>query len=253
MDLFDFLNLQFQRRIVRKFDKASNYGWAITRLKKVPGKTDLILEIGSMDALDAIFFKKYFSSRVIAVEPAPLNVMTCLENVRQAGFDSNDSVEILELCLIDKSGSVEFLNVVPEKYGNTGASSIFQIDFENRAQSDPDFGRESVQEKISVRAARFDALEIAIPHTIFMDVQGSELLALKGFGEKLGGVTNIVFETTFNSNYFGGCTFLEIDTFLRENGFTYASSDVFGKRRPRISKYFEKNREFNVFYSKSDN
>ena len=151
--------------------------------------------------------------------------------------------------MIDVNKQITFRNILTSEYNNPGAGSIFQIDFANRKSSDPDNGRDPVQGFIQVEGARFDSLNLESPHSIFMDVQGSELKVLQGFGLRLLEVRNICFESTRKSNYVGGTTFKEIDSFLVGRGFKFLASDFSGRKFP--GKLTEKNQsgEFNVLYS----
>jgi FkbM family methyltransferase len=226
----------------------SNYSWAICQLENSPSETDLIVEIGSRDALDAIHLHAMFGSSVIAFEPEPQNFALCAQNILTSGLSAKISVQ--DKCLIDYCGEIDFRNVITEIYDNPGASSIFEIDFVNRSPSDPDYRRNPVQGIIKVPAARFDCLKIRTPHSVFMDIQGAELRALVGFGDLLEGVKNVVLETSFESLYDGGCTFDELNEYLTQRGFRYMASDKFGKKFPQIKRGFENQVEFNVLYSK---
>jgi len=86
-----------------------------------------------------------------------------------------------------------------------------------------------------------------------MDVQGAELLVLKGFGLSLKAVKVIILETSFTENYVGGSTFSEIYEYLSQCGFrlvwnTYSNS-VAVPKMPLISKLLNKyNPDFNCLF-----
>ena len=110
-----------------------------------------------------------------------------------------------------------------------GASSIYEIDFTaNRPYYDPDYGRKDVQKTVEVSSCRLDTFcneQRIIPDAIFMDVQEAELVVLKSMSELLKKVKYIVFEASNTSTYKGGCCYNEIDSFLRDKGFTYRSDN----------------------------
>jgi len=230
--------------------QASNYSWVLPYMTQKPDSSNLVLEIGSRDAVDALWLHKCFDSRTIAFEPDPSNFKTCLLNIEQACLPDANLVKVIEKCLIDVNKEITFRNILTSEYNNPGAGSIFQIDFANRKSSDPDNGRDPVQGFIPVEGARFDSLNLESPHSIFMDVQGSELRVLQGFGLKLLEVENICFETTHKSNYVGGITFKEIDLFLVGQGFKFIASDYSRRKFPRNLVKKNQSREFNVLYSK---
>ena len=243
------------RRVVALFKlpariEASNYSWVLPYLDEKPGPSDLILEIGSRDAVDALWLHEHFGSEVIAFEPEPANFKKCLDNIKKANLSEGKLVEVIEKCLVDVDGKITFKNILEEKYDNPGAGSIFEIDFSNRRFSDPDRGRKSVQGSIRVDGVRFDSLNLRSPHSIFMDVQGSELRVLQGFGKKLNEVKIICFETTHKSNFVGGTTFREINTYLSNMGFKFEASDAFGMKFPKKLLLKNLSGEFNVLYTK---
>jgi len=224
----------------------SNYGWAFNYLKDPKGLS-LALEIGSRDAIDAVAIAQRFECAVIAFEPVPANYRDC-----QLNIEKYPELPIIldNRCLSDHSGEIEFLAINPSLYDNPGASSMFYIDFENRPSDDTFMSMRKIQDIIKVEAVRFDHTNYTSPHSIFMDVQGSELLVLKGFGMKLLDVSNIVLETCLVSAYKGGVTFWELDNFLSSYGFTYQISTAFGRLKPpRIFPNFYLG-EFDVLYSK---
>jgi hypothetical protein len=153
-------------------------------------------------------------------------------------------------CLTDKSGLIQFGVIDESVYNNPGASSMFEVDFSNRPINDPDKDRGSIQTFIQVEGQRYDETEYATPHTVFMDAQGSELLALKGFGTLLRNVQNIVLETSMISTYIGGSTYSEISIYLNTFGLNYVISDLFGTKEPKHSNQATWQGEFNVVFGR---
>lgn len=115
---------------------------------------------------------------------------------------------------------------------------------------DPARNLGSIQRTISVKAVRFDETNYPTPHTVFVDVQGAELLALKGFGSKISKVTNVVLETSLVSTYNTGATFWEVYDLLHASGFRYVISNRFGTDFPPVElpKIFDG--EFDVLFSR---
>ena len=210
---------------------ASEYEWALSVLNSVrPFK--LIAEVGSMHARDAVWLSKTFACPVFVFEPDPDNAKVCATTIAGSG---NNNIRLFELALCDENREIDFHAVDPAKMNNTGASSMFPINFSNRGASDPDRGRAPVQRVIKVQGARYDSLNLPAPDLIAMDVQGAELLVLKGFGPMLGSVKAIVLETMLSENYVGGSRFSEVDGYLARNGFRYVRSSHYGEKRPRRS------------------
>jgi len=202
---------------------ASNYDWALPKIARICKNIGSIAEIGSRDALDAISLARRFDASVCVFEPDPINAAACRKNIAELGSDLN--LTFFELALTDKSGEIEFLSIDQKLYSNRGASSIFPINFKNRSFWDRDRNRSVVQKSIKVKAVRFDEMGVSSPDLIAMDVQGAELMVLRGFGRQLLDVKAIVLETMFSENYIGGSTFTDIHQFLSSSNFMFSGSD----------------------------
>jgi FkbM family methyltransferase len=210
-----------------QFSGQSNYGWAIDAIcRRFFGKINVIFELGSRDALDAIWLGRIFpKASVVAFEANPDSAITSLKNVKNAMIDN---VKVVDKAVSDSNSSMTFYPFDIRKYDNIGASSLFQIDFStSRSPSDPDYGRENPQIEIEVPAVRLDkyCLENRIRQIdiLCMDLQGAELLALKGLGKFLASTRYVVSECSHISTYVGGCTFQDIDSILSMAGFSKIS------------------------------
>ena len=97
---------------------------------------------------------------------------------------------------------------------------------------------------------RFDESGIRTPHTIFLDVQGSELEVLQGFGVKLIQIQNIVLECSLVSTYTDGCNFEDLDSFLIEHGFRFIYSTKHRGKKPKTENNKMYQGEFSAIYSR---
>lgn len=224
----------------------SNYSWVLPYLRE-KRKLDFFIEVGSRDALDAIFLTRIFQARGVAFECVPENALDYLNNIQISG-ESRLSID--ERCLAEFSGEVTFNAIDTDKHDNPGAGSLLELDFSTRDEMDPDRNLGSIQRTISVKAVRFDETNYPTPHTVFMDVQGAELLVLKGFGSRISKVTNVVLETSLVSTYKTGATFWDVYDFLEASGFRYIISNRFGTDLPPVDlpKIFDG--EFDVLFSR---
>ena len=202
-----------------------------------------IVEVGSRDALDAISFSLNFDCTVYAFEPDPINILECKKNISK--FKATEKVKLYELALSDKCGIFDFYSVDPNLSQNRGASSFYLINFNNRSLSDPDFRRDPIQKKIKVKVARFDMLELPTPDLLLLDVQGSELLVCKGFGEKIRNVSAIILETSFSQNYFLSSKFHSLHNYLINHGFIFAGTNQGGE----VSEILPKQNLFKRFFN----
>ena len=229
----------------------SNYQWAVPYLLNRPAEKSLILDVGAYDLTDSIFLAKLFGCSVIAFEADPSNLLKCNQAYELESQEVRQQITIDFRFLGAESRKIEFHSINPEKYGNAQASSRYKLDFSNRLRDDPDYGLTEVQTKVEVQSVRFDDTHYPAPHSIFMDIQGSELDALHGFGKKLDSVQNIVLETSFNNSYIGSSNFFEIDRFMSEVGFIYRKSSRHGSRKPSQKKS-SGSFDFDVIYTREN-
>lgn len=213
-----------------------NYGWALVYIERYlePNSVQVVAEVGSRDGLDAIALSVHFpAADVIVFEPDPLNVVACRANIQTLPWSSR--FQIFDFALSDTSGYSTFYSIDPELYDNRGASSLFPIDFSSRPRNDLDRNRSSIQTKVSVVTKRFDELELSVPCILAIDVEGSELLTVNGFGPLIEEVDVIICETSFVPQHIGSqASFRELNNILSRKGFTYVAALQGGRASERI-------------------
>ena len=78
--------------------------------------------------------------------------------------------------------------------------------------------------RILVNTYRFDEIfnEIIVTQHkhVVLDVQGAELMVLKGFGTLLNYISSIKVEVSTYEVYLGGASYFELRSFLVKQGFT---------------------------------
>lgn len=237
---FDDIAARFESR-------PNNYFWAMREIcARRPPDGGAILELGSRDALDAIQIGRLFpKSPVVAFEANPESARICERNI---AFARARNVALIDKAVSDVDGTVEFFPFDADKYDNVGSSSMMKIDFvTTRTEGEADYDRENPQYRITVESLRLDTFlrdrGIARVDLVLMDLQGAELLALRGMGDRLSEVSHIVSEASLRSTYVGGCSFDDLDRYLRGFGFK-AISPV-----PEDDGTF---REFNVIWERAE-
>mgnify|MGYP002628664863 CR=1 FL=1 len=197
-----------------------------------------IFELGSRDLIDGIaMLNEYTKTRKLySFECNPVCIEKCNKLYITLNDELKDKVHIIPKAVSLENGKINFMSVDEQLMDNCGASSIYEINFSNRTDNDPDKNRTSVQKEISVDAIRLDTFcnnnNIKNIDLIVMDLQGYELNALKSLGLLLKNVKYIITETCIESTYKGGCNFKELYDLLSHNGFEYIVSDKYGKKIP---------------------
>lgn len=203
---------------------SDNYVWSLPYL---PLTFNSIVEVGSRDALDAIFLSEFFDCEVVSFEPNPLQIEVCKENIVKSG---RSSIKLRTEALSNENATIDFFVVDTTLYDNSGASGLFLIDFSNRPKNDPDRGHAPIQIPVRVKALRWDSLGLSTPELLVMDCEGAELAVLEGFGEEIKKVRFIVLEVNQVAIGEGACTFKQIDKFLRKSNFEFVASRNFMDR-----------------------
>lgn len=179
----------------------------------------VIFDIGSRDCMQSIEFIKAFpNSRVYAFECNPNTLDICRKNIEPY----NGKIQLIEGAVCNYDGEVTFYPIDQEKTittwedGNPGASSLFKSNGKYT-------GEIYVQNEIQTNCHRLDTImkNTNIPNVdiIWMDLQGAELLALLGLGEKLNNVKYIHTEITYMPMYEGQVLFDELHKYIVSYGF----------------------------------
>ena len=177
-----------------------------------------IVEVGARDCTETLAFEAAFpAAKVVAFECNPAMLPTCRAAVR-----GHERITLVERAASDRAGTVTFYPTDPERTvtqqagGNPGASSLF------RARAD--YPLETyVQTETTVEATTLEAYcsdaGIDAIDLLWMDIQGAELMALRGLGERLRKVKLLHLEVEFQPIYEGQPLFSDVHAFLRERGF----------------------------------
>jgi len=181
-----------------------------------------ILDVGARDCMQSIeLYYAFPNSNIYSFECNPNTLDICKNNIKN--YKVGDRVKLIEGAVCDYDGTVDFYPIDQEKNetvhadGNPGASSMFQHNGTYTAESLPQY-------KINVNCHRLDSVMqkhgVENVDIIWMDLQGAEMLALKGLGDYLKNVKYIYTEVTYKEIYSGQVMFEELNSFLKDNNFS---------------------------------
>lgn len=169
---------------------------------------EVIVECGARDCLDSLDLVETYQPNVLyAFECNPYMLEICRQNAKL-----NPRIHLIESAVTDKVEERLF-HVVPNCI-NAGASSFY-----------PWIHTDAVPTtSVCVQTTRLDTF-MDIEHLskidlLCMDIQGSELSALRGLGPRIFDVGAIVLELFRKPHYIDAPLYDEIDTWLRTHGFT---------------------------------
>jgi FkbM family methyltransferase len=187
-----------------------------------------ILDIGACEGEDSIRYARRFPrASIYAFEPLPLNHQLLLANI---GLYHAPNIELIPAAVADSSGTAPF-HVSSGRprdlfagenwnYGNKSSSLL------PPSSGDPIYGWIEFKETITVPTLTLDDFcrdrKIEGIDFIHMDVQGAELMALRGAGSQLRNVTAIWLEVADQPLYSGQPLRQDIGAFLRRHGFLMA-------------------------------
>jgi len=182
------------------------------------GSINAIYDIGAGDCTESIELSEYFNNaQVYAFEANPACIYDCSKKIV-----NKDRITFIPICVSDYTGLVEFHPINQQKTkttwldGNPRASSIFV--------SNGTYPYETyVQDKICIPCMKLtdvqDIFSIPNPDIIWMDLQGAELIALKGLEERIDSVKVIHTEIWGQETYTGQDLFPEMLQYLNSKGF----------------------------------
>jgi FkbM family methyltransferase len=227
----------------------------------------VIFDIGACEGEDSIRYARLFpNSRVYTFEPLPENQALVLANFEKFGVKN---AELQSFALADREGTSTFhvsSGKPPKKwegeqwnYGNK-SSSLLKPELHNERFDWIEFSR-----SIEVQCNTIDRFLIKNRllriDFIHMDVQGAELLVLKGAGSRISEITSIWLEVSEEELYKHQVLKNELEKFLLENGFVKTHDEKCGfqsdqfwvnKHHSKPEKYLdllkqEKNKKSNIF------
>jgi FkbM family methyltransferase len=191
-------------------------------IKHIENKNDpyIIFDIGSRDCVQSIeFYKQFPNSKIYAFECNPNTLEICKKNIESY----SDRITLIEGAVCDYDGNITFYPINQQKTittwkdGNPGASSIFKSNGKYAIET-------YIQYEMITQCHRLDSVMnkygISNVDIIWMDLQGAELLALKGLGNHLQNVKYIHTEVSHKEVYSGQVMFKELNDFILSNDFS---------------------------------
>ena len=183
-------------------------------------KEYVIFDIGSRDCQQSIeFYKTFPNAKIYAFECNPNTLHLCEQNI----IPYQDRITLIKGAVCDYDGSITFYPINQEKTkttwkdGNPGASSLFKSNGKYTIET-------YVQDEITTNCHRLDTImnkhNIPCVDIIWMDLQGAELLALKGLGNKLSSVEYLYTEVSHKEMYTGQVMYKELNDYMIKNNFS---------------------------------
>lgn len=184
------------------------------------GFVKVIIELGARDCKETLLFEEnYPNANILTFECNPATLPLCRERV-----SGRSRITLFEKAVSNTNGKVSFYPINSEKTettwadGNPGASSLFRASGKYPVEK-------YVQDKIEVDVVTLDTVltlkSIDEVDVLWMDIQGAELMALKGFEKHIQKVKVIHTEVEFMEIYTNQPLAEEIKDFLMAHNFQF--------------------------------
>tara|TARA_R110002050_G_scaffold7274_4_gene28448 strand:+ start:3748 stop:4380 length:633 start_codon:yes stop_codon:yes gene_type:complete len=186
------------------------YTGAYIQFEKYINKVDVktILELGTRYGVDTIYLQSFFNADVVSFECNPEALNHCRKLLSE-----NQNIKLVEKAVWSENKTMKFY---PVTNGNIGASSAFKANSKYPYE-------QYEQSIVEVDAVRLDDWwkdnQTENIDLICMDIQGSELEALKGMGDLLKNVKYIITECQYKRLYKDTPLVDDLDEYLSSFGF----------------------------------
>jgi FkbM family methyltransferase len=191
-------------------------------------RVDTLVELGARDCVETeAFSKRLPQTQIYAFECNAHTLPLCRERAAPL-----PNVTLVEKAASDRDGVVPFFPVDVERTrttwtdGNPGASSMFQASGNYPVESYVQYEIKVPSVKLSTFMASAHLKTIDL---LWMDIQGAELMALRGLGQELSQVKLIHTEVEFFEIYRGAPLYSEIKRYLNQNGFLLVGFTQFSR------------------------
>lgn len=193
----------------------------------------IIFDIGACEGESSVRYSRLFPNATIyTFEPLPNNFTLVQNNIQQY---QTKNIHPIQLCLSDKNGETEFYvsSGKPENtsdedwnYGNK-SSSILPPTSKNKELHSWIKFEDSITVKTETLETFCAATKISKIDFIHMDVQGAELMVLKGANSMLQNINAIWLEVEAVELYKGQPLKNDIEHFLAQNNFVKIEDTVY--------------------------
>jgi FkbM family methyltransferase len=211
-------------------------------------ETKVVFDIGACEGEDSIRYARLFpAARIYAFEPRTDNCERARSNFKKYGVSS---VTLEQIALSDQDGTADFYysegqpDNVPSgenwNFGNKSSSLLAPGEEIKKHHSWLKF-REPVKVQTNTLASYTAEKKISQIDLVHLDVQGAELMVLKGAGEKIKDIRLIWLEVESVALYRKQALKGEIAAFMKKQGFVNVidtAGEVSGDRLYVNKKYF---------------
>jgi FkbM family methyltransferase len=187
-----------------------------------------VVELGARDCAEsADFSSRLPHARIYSFECNPATLPVCRRVA--AGLPN---VTLVEKAVTDRNGKVSFYPIDQSetattwKDGNPGASSLLVASGKYPVET---YVQREIKVEATTLSSYMDEAGLESIDLLWMDIQGAELMALRGLGSHLRDVKVVISEVEFFEIYRGQPLFRDIRAALRAAGFRLHAFAAYGR------------------------
>jgi len=179
-----------------------------------------IVEVGARDGRETLGLQALFpGAQVHAFECNPDTLPAC-----RAALAGMPRIHLVEKAIAEQAGRVKFFPVDPAT--NPGASSLYRASGKFKLES---YAQREIEVEATTLADYLRERRLPGIDLLWMDIQGAELAALRGLGDRLADLRLAQLEVEFEEIYSGQPLFPEVRDFLCRRGFRFLGFTVYAK------------------------
>lgn len=196
--------------------------------KYIGNKKLTVVELGALDCKETLGFNSLLNKPTIfTFECNPNTLPLCRKRVKKF-----KNIHLIEKAVSNIDGKVKFYpidqkkTVTTWKNGNPGASSLLRASGEYPVEKyiQKEIEVDTITLKSFMKTYKLEHIDL-----LWMDIQGAELLALQGLGERIKDIKFIHTEVEFFEIYKDQPLFEDIRYFLLKNGFVFLGFSNFAE------------------------
>ena len=192
-----------------------------------PEDIKTILEIGARDGVETLALNHFYpQAHIYSFECNPATAPLWRKNTENIA-----NITLVQKAVSDKDGTISFFPIDPEKTvsdwidGNPGASSLLKASGKYEVEK---YAQKEIEVETTTLSTFLKQNNINHINFIWMDIQGAELMALRGLEECIYDIDIINTEVEFIEMYKDQPQFKDIKKFMNEKNFILGYFSTFG-------------------------
>lgn len=193
-----------------------------------------IFHIGIWRGQELEEYAKQGFTHAFLFDANPEILKICKENIKKVNSKYNTKYKCIECAVCEKDNETIDFHIIKSNHGSSSIlppSDVWKPGTERYKRT------KGLQKIITVKTKRMDTfinennIDLSIFKNLVIDVQGAEMMVLKGFSDYITNFDLIKIEVTKDNwdeaQYIGGCWFSEVNDYLTKRGYKLNSPEYY--------------------------